>query len=40
LVTADTRLEVDEKLERLNSNIERLIAALGRSEAICVAAQS
>lgn len=30
MVTADTLLEVDEKLERLNSNIERLIAALER----------
>jgi len=30
MVTADTLLEVDEKLERLNDNIERLIAALGR----------
>jgi hypothetical protein len=28
MVTADTLLEVDEKLERLNGNIERLIAVL------------
>lgn len=30
MVAADTLLEVDEKLERLNGNIERLIAALRR----------
>jgi hypothetical protein len=30
MVTADTLLEVDEKLERRNANIERLIGALGR----------
>jgi hypothetical protein len=29
MVTADTLLDVDEKLERLNSNLERLIAVLG-----------
>ena len=30
MVTADTLLDVDEKLERLNGNIERLIAVLER----------
>ncbi len=31
MVTADTILEIDEKLERLNNNIERLISLLEKS---------